>query len=158
MRGGLIHVRGDASHLVGGAYRGSAKGMRGGTILVEGNAGNEVGLSMQKGVIAIGGQAGDFLGFNMKDGTIIVLENTGRRAGAGMHGGTIAILGQTPPQVLSSFRFDRTTQPEKLLPLLRDLHTHGLPWDHSLIPTQLDVYVGDLVEDGAGELLSRRVR
>src|SRR5262249_51404695 len=43
MRGGRIHVHGDAGHLVGAAYRGSAAGMRGGVILVDGKAGNEIG-------------------------------------------------------------------------------------------------------------------
>jgi formylmethanofuran dehydrogenase subunit C len=158
MRGGLIHVRGNAGHLVGGAYRGSAKGMQDGTILVDGNAGNEIGLSMQQGVIAIGGRAGDVLGFNMKDGTIIVLGEAGIRAGAAMRGGTIALLGPSPPPILPSFRFDHTTSPEKLASMFHELHAAGLRWNQSTIPSQLDLYIGDLVEDGAGELLSQHVR
>jgi len=42
MRGGRIHIRGRAGHLVGAVYRGGRKGMRGGTILIEGDAGDEV--------------------------------------------------------------------------------------------------------------------
>jgi len=158
MRGGLIHVRGNASHLVGAAYRGSAKGMRGGTIIVDGNAGNEVGLSMRQGVIAIGGKAGDFLGFNMKDGAIIVLGETGLRPGAAMRGGTIALLGPTPPPPLSSFRFEGTTQAEKIVLLLRELRSDQFRSDESPLPFVADAYVGDLVEDGEGELLLRHVR
>src|SRR5262245_23556144 len=47
MHGGLIHVRGKAGHLVGAAYRGSARGMTKGTILIGGDAGNEIGHSMR---------------------------------------------------------------------------------------------------------------
>jgi formylmethanofuran dehydrogenase subunit C len=155
MRDGLIHVKGNAGHLVGAAYRGSAKGMLGGMILIDGNAGNEIGLSMQQGIIAIGGQAGDVLGFNMTDGTILVLGESGIRAGAGMQGGTIAMLGPTPPPVLPSFRFDRKSQPEKLVQMLRDLRDQGLRLDESQLPPDVDVYVGDLVADGSGEICLR---
>jgi formylmethanofuran dehydrogenase subunit C len=157
MRGGLIQVHGNAGHLVGAAYRGSAKGMAGGTILVNGNAGNEIGLSMQQGVIAIGGQAGDMLGFNMTDGTIIVLGDAGIRPGAAMRGGTIALLGPTPPPVLPSFRFDRTTASANLVPVLHDLRDTGLRFDESRLPPTVDVYTGDLVEEGAGTVYLRHV-
>ena len=36
MEGGMIHVHGRAGHLIGAAYRGSRRGMCGGTILVDG--------------------------------------------------------------------------------------------------------------------------
>ena len=157
MRGGFIHVQGNAGHLVGAAYRGSAKGMLGGTILVDGNAGNEIGLSMQKGVIAIGGEAGDMLGFNMTDGTVLVIGNGGIRPGAGMHGGTIGIFGPAPPPVLPSFRFDRTTSPEKLSAMLRGLRDKGLRLDESLLPADVDVYAGDLIEEGSGEIYLRHI-
>lgn len=157
MRGGLIHVRGSAGHLVGAAYRGSAKGMMDGTILVDGDAGNEIGLSMQQGIIAIGGTAGDMIGFNMTDGTVIVLGNSGIRPGAGMHGGTIALLGPTPPPILPSFRLDRTTQPEKLVEVLRGLREKGLRMDESALPAEVDVYVGDMIESGNGEICLCRV-
>jgi formylmethanofuran dehydrogenase subunit C len=158
MRGGFIHVQGNAGHLVGAAYRGSAKGMTGGTILVDGDAGNEIGLSMQQGTIAIGGAAGDMLGFNMTDGTILVIGNGGIRPGAGMHGGTIAVLGPAPPPVLPSFRFDRTTQSENFASALRDLRDKGWRLDESLLPAQLDIYVGDLIEEGTGEIHLPHVR
>ncbi len=157
MRGGLIHVRGSAGHLVGAAYRGSPTGMSGGTILVDGNAGNEIGLSMAAGTIAIGGSAGDMLGFNLLDGTVLVLGDCGIRVGAGMRAGTIGLFGPTPPPVLSSFRFDRTTQPEKLVGLLSELRDKGLRMDESLLPAEVDVYIGDLVADGTGEIYQRHM-
>ncbi len=157
MRHGLIHVQGDAGHLVGAAYRGSAKGMLGGTIIIDGNAGNEIGLSMHQGVIAIGGQAGDMLGFNMTDGTIIVLGDSGIRAGAGMHGGTIALLGPTPPPILPSFRFKHMSPPESLATVLRELCEKSLRLDESQVPREVDVYVGDLVAEGSGEIYLRHI-
>jgi formylmethanofuran dehydrogenase subunit C len=169
MRAGLIHVHGNAGHLVGAAYRGSAKGMIGGTIFVDGNAGNEIGLSMQKGTIVIGGEAGDMIGFNMTDGSIFVLGNAGIRAGAGMRGGTIVMLGPTPSPMLPSFRFDRTSRVGSAhhdptdggqcppYAALRELREKGLRLDESKLPESVDVYVGDLVADGSGEIYLRHV-
>jgi formylmethanofuran dehydrogenase subunit C len=157
MRSGHIHVQGNAGHLVGAAYRGSAKGMAGGTILVDGNAGNEIGLSMQKGTIAIGGAAGDMIGFNIAGGTIIVLGDAGIRAGAGMRGGTIALFGPTPSPILPSFRSDRRAAPETVLTALSELREKGLRLDKSKLPSEADIYVGDLVADGNGEILLRHV-
>lgn len=156
MRGGQIHVHGNAGHLVGAAYRGSPKGMTGGRILVDGNAGNEIGLSMQKGIIVIRGEAGDMLGFNMTDGTIIVFGNSGIRAGAGLRGGAIGIFGPEPPPMLPTFRFERFAQPEKLRLALDELRDKGLPIDETALPAEADVFVGDLVESGAGEIYCRR--
>jgi formylmethanofuran dehydrogenase subunit C len=152
MRGGFIHIQGNAGHLVGAAYRGSAQGMRGGTIIVDGNAGNEIGLSMQKGVIAIGGHAGDMIGFNIAGGTILVLGNAGIRPGAGMRGGLIALLGPTPPPILPSFRLDRTTAPEKATAVSQELREKGLKTSDSPLPTEVEIYIGDLIADGTGEI------
>jgi formylmethanofuran dehydrogenase subunit C len=156
MRGGLIHVKGNAGHLLGAAYRGSAKGMSGGTILVDGDAGNEIGLSMQKGTIAIGGAAGDMLGFNMADGAILVLGDCGIRPGAGMHGGTISLFGSQPPPLLPSFRIDRAASLDKLAQLVDELRRTGFRCDASQLAGDADVYVGDMVAAGSGEIYLRR--
>ncbi len=155
MRGGLIHVQGNAGHLVGAAYRGSAQGMRGGTIIVDGNAGNEIGLLMKAGVIAIGGQAGDMIGFNMTGGTVLVLGNAGIRAGAGMRGGTIALFGPIPPPVLPSFRFDRMSKPDKLGPVVHHLYGKAAQPFEAARSAETDVYIGDQIADGVGEIYLR---
>ncbi|MCH5374009.1 MAG: formylmethanofuran dehydrogenase subunit C, partial [Planctomycetes bacterium] len=72
MHGGHIHVHGRAGHLVGAAYRGSARGMTGGEILVDGDAGNEIGHTMRRGLVAVAGTAGELSGFNMLAGTVLV--------------------------------------------------------------------------------------
>ncbi len=157
MRGGLIHIQGNAGHQLGAAYRGSAQGMRGGTIIIDGNAGNEIGLAMKEGLIAIGGQAGDMIGFNMTGGTVLVFGNVGIRPGAGMHGGTIAVLGTTPPRLLPSFRFDRRVQPAAIEMLLKGLHEKRAKVPDSALLVDANVYIGDLVADGAGEIYLRHL-
>jgi formylmethanofuran dehydrogenase subunit C len=152
MRGGFIHIQGNTEHLVGAAYRGSARGMRGGTIIVDGNAGNELGLSMQNGVIAIGGNAGEMIGFNMAGGAIIVLSSAGARPGAGMRAGLIALLGPPPPPILPSFRLDRSAAPEKVTALLQEFHQKGWKPVNAPLPAEVDIYTGDLIAEGTGEI------
>lgn len=157
MRGGLIHIKGNAGHLVGAAYRGSAQGMRGGTIIVEGNAGHEIGLLMKSGLIAIGGHAGDMIGFNKSAGAIVVLGDAGIRPGAGMRGGTIVLLGPRPSSLLPSFRFDRTILSDALFPMLEDLREKGLPFDEKKHSATMDVFIGDLIEEGTGAIYVRNL-
>ena len=104
MHGGLIHVHGNAGHLIGSAYRGSKVGMTAGTILVDGSVGNEVGLTLRRGLVAIGGACGDFVGFNMAAGTVLIFGQCGNRPAAGMRRGTVGLFGGTPPTLLVSFR------------------------------------------------------
>jgi formylmethanofuran dehydrogenase subunit C len=155
MHGGLIHVRGNAGHLVGAAYRGSAKGMTGGMIFVDGNAGNEIGLSMRRGLIAIGGSAGDMLGFNLIAGTVLVFGECGIRPGAGMRRGTLGLLGPNPPQLLPSFRYASTYRPQVVSLMLCMLRSKGFRVDASLFSAEFDLYHGDLVALGRGEVLFR---
>jgi formylmethanofuran dehydrogenase subunit C len=157
MHGGLIHVRGNAGNLVGAAYRGSTKGMTGGTLLVDGNAGNEIGISMRRGLIAIGGSAGDMLGFNMIAGTILVFGECGIRPGAGMRRGTLGLFGPNPPQLLPSFRYGSTYRPQIVSLMLNTLRNQGFQVDESLFSSEYDLYHGDLVALGRGEILFRHV-
>jgi formylmethanofuran dehydrogenase subunit C len=154
MHGGLIHVRGRAGHLVGAAYRGSARGMTGGTILIRGPVGNELGHTMRRGLIAVGA-AGDLAGFNMLAGTIAVFGPSGIRHGAGMRRGTLAFLGGDPPPLLPSFRFACRYQPDVLALLLRHLQRLDFPLPGDLPRAEVDLYNGDLIEGGRGEVLIR---
>ena len=92
MKGGTIEVTGNASDWVGArddrradphraatpAARSArptaaaCAGMSGGTILVDGSAGLEVGMRMKRGIIVIGGPVRDFAGLQMKGGTIVL--------------------------------------------------------------------------------------
>jgi formylmethanofuran dehydrogenase subunit C len=155
MHNGFIHVKGNAGHLVGAAYRGSAKGMTGGTICVDGNAGNEIGLSMRRGLIAIGGSAGDMLGFNMIAGTVLVFGECGIRPGAGMRRGTLGLFGPNPPKLLPSFRYASTYRPQAIPLMLRTIAGVGFRVDESLLTSEYELYHGDLVALGRGEIFLR---
>ena len=152
MHGGLIQVRGRAGHQVGSAYRGSPKGMTKGTILVGGDVGSEIGHSMRRGLIAVGGNMGDLAGLNMLAGTILVFGESGIRHGAGMKRGTLAFLGQPPP-LLPTFRRACRYRPEALHLLYRELVRHEFRVPDELFTCSYDLYNGDFLEGGRGEIL-----
>jgi len=153
MSGGLLRVRGRAGHLIGAAYRGSPRGMTGGTLLVHGDVGNELGHSMRRGLLAVGGNVGDLAGFNMRAGTILVFGQGGIRHGAGMRRGTIGFFGETAPPLLLSFRHACSYRPETLGLLFQELRRHDFPIPDELFNTSFDLYHGDMLEGGRGEIL-----
>lgn len=155
MRRGLIRVKGNAGHLVGSAYRGAVKGMTGGMILVDGNVGDEIGLAMRRGLIAVGGSAGHMPGANMIAGTILVFGQCGSRPGAGMRRGTIGLFGSTRPPLLPTFRFGCTCQPQVMRLILQTLQRKGFSIDQSLYAAEFDLFHGDLISVGRGEILFR---
>jgi len=155
LHGGLIHVRGKAGHLVGAAYRGSAKGMTKGTILIGGDAGNEIGHSMRRGLIAIGGGIGDLAGINMLAGSILLFGDSGIRHGAGMKRGTIAFLGSQAPPILPTFRRACRYRPEAMAVMLRHLRRLDFACDEALFAATFDLFNGDFLTGGRGEILIR---
>src|SRR5262245_26653173 len=96
--------------------------MKGGTILVGGSAGLEVGMRMRRGVIAIAGRARDFAGLQMKGGTIFLLGGAELRTGAWMTRGTIVSL--WPISFLPTFSYACAYNPPFLS--LYAKHLHGL--------------------------------
>jgi formylmethanofuran dehydrogenase subunit C len=107
MKDGIIEVDGDAGDFVGGKFMGEkpGKGMRGGKIIIHGNAGSNVGAGMKKGAIIIEGDVGKLVGAYMTGGTIIVQGSCGAFAGARMTGGKILLAGRVDG-VLPSFYVD----------------------------------------------------
>jgi len=155
MHGGTIRVRGQAGHLAGAAYRGSRRGMTGGTILIHGDAGNEIGHTLRRGSIAIGGRVGDMIGFNMLAGSLLVFGDCGIRPGAGMRRGTIGLFGPTRPRLLATFRHACTYRPQVLAVMLRHLRALEFPSDQGLLDARFDLYNGDMIERGRGEIVVR---
>lgn len=155
MHGGLIHVRGRAGHLIGSAYRGSPRGMTGGILLVEGDVGNEIGHTQRRGLIAVGGSCGDFAALNLIAGTILVFGAAGIRAAAGMRRGTLAVLGPTRPPLLPTFRSAGRCRPQFLRVYLRTLRRLGFPVPDGLEDPEVELFSGDLVALGKGEILLR---
>lgn len=130
--------------------------MTGGEILIDGTAGNEIGLTMRRGLIAVAGSIGDAVGFNMIAGTILTFGDAGIRPGAGMRRGTIGLLGTgNLPDVLPTFRFAQQTNPLFLTLYLRRLKTLNFPLQDDFGNMTLDRFCGDFLEDGKGEILMR---
>ena len=77
--------------------------MNGGTILIEGSAGIEIGMRMKRGIIAVRGPVRDFAGLQMKGGTIVLMGGAEIRTGAWMVRGTIVSL--TPLRLLPTFSY-----------------------------------------------------
>ena len=95
MHGGQIHVHGNAADNAAAAFPGSLRGMTGGELFIDGDAGSNLGTAMRRGMVAVGGSAGDCAGSRMIAGTIIIGGRCGRHAGAGMRRGTIVLMGGT---------------------------------------------------------------
>jgi formylmethanofuran dehydrogenase subunit C len=91
MKSGNIIVKGDAECYVGSGWHSGS--MRGGLIIVEGNAGADAGRSITGGEIRINGDVGDSPGKLMRDGLITIDGNAGRTAGSQMKGGKLLIRG-----------------------------------------------------------------
>lgn len=155
MKGGCIQVHGSAGHLVGAAYRGSARGMSGGEILIHGNVGNELGHTMRRGLLAIGGNCGDLVGFNMLAGTILIWGESGIRHGAGMRRGTIGFMGDQHPILLPSFSPGCRFEPPMMQLLLNQLASYDFPLPVESWNSTFDLYHGDRIEGGRGEILFR---
>ncbi|MFB3765276.1 MAG: formylmethanofuran dehydrogenase subunit C [Methanotrichaceae archaeon] len=128
MRGGKIEVLWNAGNYVGSGYRGEKCGMHGGEIQIGGNAGAYLGEHMCGGSIRVSGNVDDFPGAANQGGTIFIGGST-YLPGAEMTKGTIIVRGKA--RVLPSF------QKAEIIRL------DGV--DHQK-------YIGDLVENGKGEL------
>jgi formylmethanofuran dehydrogenase subunit C len=147
---GFMHVHGNAGDFLAAAIPGDRKGMKGGTVIVSGNAGDRVGDQMRRGLLLIEGDAGDYCASRMLAGTIGVLGEVGAYAGYGMRRGTLLL-----------------TRSPALHATLQDCGTHTLPFlslmfkSFAQLPsrfaqinkTRVQRYAGDLANDGRGEIL-----
>jgi len=139
MRDGTIEVYGNVGHMLGGKLLGEkpGKGMKGGTIVVRGNAGSEVGVGMERGVIIIEGSAGNMVGSGMLGGSIIVKKDCGLYPGAGMSGGRV-IIGDRVGAILPSFYVDS---------IVPSVSVRGIRFDKPFM-----LFMGDAATGGRGLL------
>ncbi|MGI9517201.1 MAG: formylmethanofuran dehydrogenase subunit C [Pirellulaceae bacterium] len=150
MAGGTIHVRGNAGDLTGAAYAGGKHGQNGGVILIDGSAGNSTGKLMRRGIIAVRGDAGNCCGFLMKAGTIVVCGQVKKNAGLEMVRGTI-VLGHGPDAIPAGFlAAGRHQMP---VTALLDQFLNDIGFANSLSRQQFDLYHGDQLQGGRGEML-----
>jgi formylmethanofuran dehydrogenase subunit C len=152
MANGVIRIRGNAGGQVGAAYRGSLKGMRDGTILIEGTAGLEVGMRMRRGIIVVKGLVRDFAGLQMKGGTIVLGSGAEFRTGAWMIRGTIISLKSL--KLLPTFPYACTYNPDFVRVYARHLQeTLGLTIPYDVKAGGYERYCGDTSVPGKGEIL-----
>jgi formylmethanofuran dehydrogenase subunit C len=152
MSGGLIHVSGSAGDFLGGAIAGDQRGMRGGTVLVGGDAGDRVGDRMRRGLVLIEGSAGDYCASRMLAGTIAVWGTVGRFPGLAMRRGTLLL--QDRPALLPTFNDSGRQSLGFLALLVRSWR--ALPGRFATIAdseASVHRYLGDLANDGRGEIL-----
>jgi formylmethanofuran dehydrogenase subunit C len=154
MKNGLIEIHGNVGDFLGGALPGNKQGMKGGTVLVKGNAGQRVGDHMRRGQILIEGNAGDYCGSRMLAGTIAVMGTTGRYLGYSMRRGTLLLWNQ--PQLSATFN-DCGSHTLAFLPLLfasfKSLNSRFAEQAQAFKRVQR--YGGDMSEIGRGEVLVR---
>jgi hypothetical protein len=72
-----------------------------------------------------------------------------------MRRGTLGLLGQAPTPLLLTFRYAATIQPQIVGLMLRDLRAKGFQFDESLLTCSFDLFHGDLVSLGRGEVIMR---
>ncbi len=155
MTGGVIVVEGNAGDSAGAALPGSKVGVNRGTILVRGDVGKGAGDSMRRGMLVVGGDAGDLLGWSMRAGTLVVLGKSGAHVGAEMKRGTIVLGGgladALPPSFRQGGRF-RMPAVSLITNWLRQTHP-DFEVDLSQLDTEFDLFHGDFLRGGRGEVL-----
>ena len=153
--GGTIHIHGCAGDQLGAAYRGSVRGLSGATILVDGDAEHDVGGTMRRGLIVVGGSVGDLAGFNMIAGSLFIFGSCGVRPAAGMRRGTVGLFGATRSPLLPTFRSAGSFRPPIMPLVVRHLRSLGFVVDAALADAEFEVFQGDLVTVGRGEVFTR---
>ena len=86
-----LEINGDAGERLGGPLAGETAGMRGGVLVVRGDAGARAGDRLRRGMIVIDGAAGAYLGSRMIAGTLIVRGRAGPLPGYLMARGTLVL-------------------------------------------------------------------
>lgn len=152
MKKGYLEICGNTGDFLGGALPGNKMGMKGGLILVKGNAGERVGDHLRRGMILIEGDTGDYCGSRMIAGTIAVMGKTGKYPGYAMRRGTLLLWNQ--PDLSASFN-DCGTHTLAFLPMLfnsfKSLNSKFANAGVSF--NRVRRFAGDLSETGKGEVL-----
>jgi formylmethanofuran dehydrogenase subunit C len=151
MSGGTLTIDGDVGDHAACGLPGSMDGMRGGTLIVRGNAGARFADRMRRGTALVFGNAGDFLASRLVAGTIAIGGQAGAHVGYGMRRGSIVFAGAAP-RVPPTFVPALADAAVAWQVLARDLARHGGPF--ATLPTRrIQRHLGDLSADGKGELI-----
>jgi formylmethanofuran dehydrogenase subunit C len=151
MAGGRLTIDGNAGDHAASSLPGSIDGMRGGTLVVRGRAGDRFADRMRRGTALVFGDAGDFLASRLVAGTIAIGGKAGAHAGYGMRRGSIVFAGSAP-SVAPTFVPALADAAVAWQLLARDIASHGGPFA-GLPARRIVRHLGDLSADGRGELI-----
>lgn len=152
MSGGTIDIGGDAGERAGGVLVGEVHGMRGGRLIIRGDAGPMLAERMRRGIITVCGDAGDYAGARVVSGTILFLGKVGQFAGYGSKRGTL-IFKKEPKEILPTFADCGVIEFTYLKLLERHLKEHDVKLKLSRRARRL---IGDMAALGKGEMLILR--
>jgi formylmethanofuran dehydrogenase subunit C len=151
MAGGTLTIAGDVGDHAASSLPGSMDGMRGGTLIVRGRAGDRFADRMRRGTALVFGDVGDFLASRLVAGTIAIGGRAGAHVGYGMRRGSIVFAG-TAPSVAPTFVPALADAAVAWQLLARDLARAGGPFT-GLPVRRIVRHLGDLSADGRGELI-----
>jgi formylmethanofuran dehydrogenase subunit C len=151
MRAGHIKISGNAGDWLGGPLAGELAGMRGGLIHVKGDAGREAGHRLRRGIVAIEGNAGPYAGRAMIAGTLVIAGRAGALPGYLMRRGTM-VLGQSPADLSPSFNYCGRAEFIFTQLLSSELQQAKIRMA-GMLTKPLRRYAGDLAVRGKGEIL-----
>ena len=152
MSGGELRLDRDAGDYLGAALPGERVGMRGGNVVVRGNAGARVGERMRGGLVLVSGQAGASCAARMIAGTVVARNGAGAGVGRGMRRGTV-VLG-CPPESLPCTFFDSGVHTPGFMAILsRELQRLAGDDPTFALPV-MRRWLGDRANAGMGEIFT----
>ncbi|ACT47767.1 formylmethanofuran dehydrogenase subunit C [Methylotenera mobilis] len=150
MVNGLLQVDANVGDFLGAGSEGLRKGMRGGTVIIKGNAGDRVGDQMRRGLILIEGNAGDYCGSRMIAGTIGVWGQVGAYTAFNMHRGTLLL--KSAPALHATIQNCGTHTLPYLSLLFKSFKKYNTQFSQ-LSSQRVQRFVGDAAYKGNGEVL-----
>ena len=152
MRGGSLHVTGNAGDRLAAAAPDAAKGMSGGEVVVEGSAGSDAGARARRGLIVVCGDVGMHAARAIIAGSLIVLGRVGSDPGRRSKRGSLVAVGGVP--VPSTYRYACTYRPPHVRLTMTYLRRrYGLAIDERIAGGRYRRYCGDAGDPGKGEIL-----
>jgi len=125
--------------------------MRGGLLVVRGNAGERLADRMRRGTVMVFGNVGAFTASRMVAGTLAIGGSCAEHLAYGMRRGTVLCLGAHPPP---SSTFAATGHDIRVYWSLLRRHLAAGGGAFAQLPqAPPNRFVGDLAADGKGELL-----
>lgn len=149
LAGGRMEISGDAGERLGGPALDEPFGMRGGVVLVRGDAGSHAGERLRRGLIVVGGDTGDYPGARMIAGTLVIGGAAGRFPGYQLRRGSL-IFKREPKALLPTFVDCGVAEFSYLRLLQRDLRGLGVRMAFGAAARRL---MGDMAAVGKGEIL-----